>query len=142
MAPADSREYDFQTTIQKHSLTDWASGSLFADAELVKDQVENVLDIDPPEQAPQSITPSSQLLSRYLLTLTNHRGAPSQRLHGLLQQYPLPFPSDQATLVVTEKSFREVDQGGHELSDAVAPGRGNPEGWGGGCHWSHASGRP
>ena len=62
-----------------------SGSSSFPDAELAKDHVENVLDIDPPQQPPQGIGRPAQLLRRQLLALSNHGRAAAQSLRSLLQ---------------------------------------------------------
>src|SRR6516164_166613 len=73
--------------------------SSLTDTKFAKDHVENVLDIDPTQQPPQSIGGPPQLLGRQFLTLSDYAGAPPQRFRGLPQQRPLPLPGDQASFL-------------------------------------------
>src|SRR5215468_2870114 len=97
------------------------------DAEFPEDHVENILDIDAPEQPAERIGRQSQILRGELLATTDHVHAPLQRVRGLLQQLPLPLPADQPALARFKIIPCERDQGGDQFRDAVTPPRGNPE---------------
>jgi hypothetical protein len=101
--------------------------SLLSYAELPKDQIQDILDIDPAKQSPERMGGTAQLLGSELLTFRQHLYAAPQRSCCLLQQFSLPLPSDQAALPRSEIIPRERDQRSDQFLNPIAPPGGNPE---------------
>src|SRR6478672_5494782 len=101
--------------------------SLFSDAEVSENHIQNILDIDPAEQASQGVGRGPQILRGKFLALIEHRNAALQRRGRLLQQTPLSRPGDQATLALPKKILRKNHQSRDQRRNAVATGGGNFE---------------
>src|ERR1700733_11409791 len=101
--------------------------SLLTYIQLAKEQIQDVLDIDPAEQSPERMGRTAQLLGGELLAVRHHLYAALQRNRCLLQQFSLPLPSDQAALPRPEIIPRECHQRCDQILNPVAPPGGNPE---------------
>ena len=95
---------------------------LLSDTKITKDLVQDILDVDPTEQSAQRIGGRPQLLGGEFLALLEHRHAALQRSHGLLQQFALPLPADQATLLRAEIFLRKPDQRRRSIPRSHRPG--------------------
>src|SRR6476661_4500941 len=100
---------------------------LFTYTEFFEDHVQDILHIDPAEQASEGVGRDSQFLCDEFLTLPDRCDAAPECGAGLLQQFALPLAPDQAALAGAEIVLRERDQGRHEFAYACALARRNPE---------------
>src|ERR1700733_6789902 len=100
---------------------------LLSYTEFSKDDIENVLDINPAQQPPQRNRRPSQFFRSEFLTASNHRNAAMQHIRRLPQQFPLPLAPDQTVLARPEKIPRKDHDSRDQLLDAISPGRRNSE---------------
>src|ERR1700690_517430 len=100
---------------------------LLAYTEFPENHIQDILHVDPPEQPPEGIRRHSQILGGQFLALADGGNAALQRSRGLLQQLPLPLPSNQAVVAEAEIVLREPDQGGNQFPDPITPARRNAE---------------
>src|ERR1700685_2943593 len=92
--------------------------------EFPKDDVENVLDINPAQQSPQRNRRPSQFFRSEFLTAFNHRNAALQHIRRLPQQFPVSLAPDQTVLARPEKIPRKDHDGRNQLLNAIPSGRG------------------
>src|SRR4051794_22250147 len=92
---------------------------------LPEDFVENVFDIDAPEQPAKGMSGGTKVLRDQLLALPLH--AAVQRSCRFAQQGAVPLPSDQSALARPEIIFGVPGQRRRQLLQSVAAGRRNPE---------------
>src|SRR5882757_9192694 len=85
-----------------------------------EDDIEHILDIHAPQQAPQRMGGGPKFLGGQFLALPDHVHASPQRRSGLLQQFALTRPADQAAFAGAEVILCESDQGCDQLGNAVA----------------------
>jgi hypothetical protein len=71
---------------------------LLTNTEIPKDHIQNIFDVDPPQEPPQGMNRDPQVLRGEFLTLPNRIYAALKRNYCLLQQFSLPLPADQAAL--------------------------------------------
>src|SRR5258708_19992403 len=64
-----------------------------------------------------------QLFRGELLALPDHIDAAMQHIGCVLQQFPLPLPTDQPALASAKIFLRKSDQRSDQFWDAVAPAR-------------------
>src|SRR5260370_40244531 len=64
-----------------------------------------------------------QLFRGELLALPDHIDAAMQHIGCVLQQFPLPLPTDQPALASAKIFLRKNDQRSDQFWDAVAPAR-------------------
>src|SRR6266853_704080 len=87
---------------------------------LAEDNVENILNIDAPQQPSQRMRRCPELFRGEFLTSSDHLYAAMQRNRRLLQQLPLPGPADQPTLTGAEIILGEPDQSRDQLRKPIA----------------------
>src|SRR5882757_6250017 len=99
----------------------------FPDTEVPEDHVEDVLNIDSPEQSAKRIGRSPQILRGQFFAAAYHLDASLQRFRRLPQQPPLAFATDQAALARSKIILRKDNHRRDEFAEAVTMPRGNPE---------------
>src|SRR5260370_15947648 len=101
--------------------------SLFSDAKILENRIQDVLHVDPPEQSTQRLSRRPQFLRGEFLALSDDLHAALQQTCRIPQQFALPLPTDQPSLAGTEIILRKRNQRRAQFRDAIAPPRGNFE---------------
>src|SRR5476651_2802039 len=100
---------------------------LLAYTKFSENLVENVLDINSPQQPPERMSRRAQIFRHQFLTLVRLTHAALQRRHCLAQQCALPLPADQPALAGAEIILGEAHQRRDQLRYPIAAAGRNSE---------------
>src|ERR1700761_6943349 len=101
--------------------------SLLTDAKFPENLVQNVFDIDAPQQTPERVRRRPQLFSHQLFALPGDCQAAAQGVAGFVEQSPLPLTANQTVLARPKIVLRKRSERADQFRDAVALARGDPE---------------
>src|ERR1700722_4348293 len=102
--------------------------SLLTNAEFLENHVQDIFDVNPPEQAAERLSRRPQLFRQKFFPRSHRRYAALKRIRSVLQQFSLPLAADQGPLARPEIIPHKRRESGNQLRNSIASAGRNSEG--------------